>query len=107
VSLPGGIHNLCAGTAVHPDEPWIKQIARSVTMEGWGALRDCHHLLHDRDTKFTSSFRAIIASGRVEPLALAVRSPGPECPFGALGEVGKGSACPRCFSSMSAPCGWR
>jgi hypothetical protein len=32
-----------------------------------------------RDTKFTQSFRAIIASGRVEPLALPVRRPGPEC----------------------------
>jgi putative transposase len=64
-----------ARIAVHPDEPWMKQIARNVTMEGWGALRDCRYLLHDRDTKFTRSFRAIIASGRVEPLALPVRSP--------------------------------
>ena len=58
-----------------PDEPWMKQIARNVTIEGWGALRDCRYLLHDRDSKFTRSFRAIIASGRVEPLALPVRSP--------------------------------
>jgi len=29
----------------------------------------------DRDTKFTRSFRAIIVSGRVEPLALPARSP--------------------------------
>jgi hypothetical protein len=53
----------------------MKQIARNVTMEGWGALRDCRYLLHDRDTKFTCSLRAIIASGRVEPVALPVRSP--------------------------------
>jgi hypothetical protein len=64
-----------AGITIHPDEPWMKQIARNVTMGGWGALRDCRYLLHDRDTKFTRSFRAIIASGRVEPLALPVRSP--------------------------------
>jgi putative transposase len=63
-----------AGITAHPDEPWMKQIARNVTMEGWGALRDCRYLLHDRDT-FTRSFRAIIASGRVEPVALPVRSP--------------------------------
>ena len=62
-----------AGIAVHPDEPWMKQIARNVTMEGCGILRDCRYLLHDRDTKFTSSFRAIIA-GQVEPLALPARS---------------------------------
>src|SRR5439155_21988916 len=64
-----------AGITVHPDEPWMKQIARNVTMEGCGALRDCRYLLHDRDTKYTQSFRAIIASGRVEPLTLPAHSP--------------------------------
>jgi putative transposase len=29
-----------AGITVHPDEPWMKQTARNVTMEGCGALRD-------------------------------------------------------------------
>jgi putative transposase len=38
-------------------------------------LRDCRYLLHDRDTKYTQSFRAIIASGQVEPLALPARCP--------------------------------
>jgi hypothetical protein len=64
-----------AGITVHPDEPWMKQIARNVTMEGCGILRDCRYLLHDRDTKFTQSFRAIIESGDVEPLMLPARSP--------------------------------
>jgi hypothetical protein len=56
-----------AGITVHPDEPWMRQIARNVTMEGCGAVRDCCYLLHDRDTKYTHSFRSIIASGA--PLA--------------------------------------
>ncbi len=64
-----------AGISIHPDERWMRQIARNVTMEGCGALRDCRYLLHDRDTKYTHSFRAIIASGRVEPLVLPARSP--------------------------------
>jgi putative transposase len=64
-----------AGITVHPDEAWMKQIARNVTMEGCGILRDYRYLLHDRDTKYTASFRAIIASGQVEPLALPARSP--------------------------------
>ena len=64
-----------AGITVHPDELWMKQIARNVTMEGYGILRDCRYLLHDRDTKYTQSFLAIIASGQVEPLALPERSP--------------------------------
>src|SRR5262245_21003387 len=64
-----------AGITVHPDEAWMKQMARNVTMEGCGILRDCRYLLHDRDTKYTQSFRAIIASGQVEPLALPARCP--------------------------------
>jgi putative transposase len=64
-----------AGITVHPDEPWMKQIARNVTMDDCGALRECRYLLHDRDTKFTRSFRAILMSARVEPLTLPARSP--------------------------------
>ena len=43
-----------AGITIHPGELWMKQIARNVTMEGCGVLRDCRYLLHDRDTKYTS-----------------------------------------------------
>jgi putative transposase len=46
-----------AGLTVRPDEPWMKPIARHSIMEDCGALRHCHYLLHDRDTKFTRSFR--------------------------------------------------
>ena len=44
-------------------------------MDECGALRDCRYLQRDRDTKFTRSFRAIIASGQAGPLALPARSP--------------------------------
>ena len=64
-----------AGATVHPNEAWMKQIARNATMEDCGVLRDCRYLLHDRDTKFTRSFRAILASGRIQRLALPARSP--------------------------------
>jgi putative transposase len=64
-----------AGITVHPDQQWMQQMARNVTMEGCGAIRDCRYLLHDRDTKYTTSFRAIIASGLVKPLVLPPRSP--------------------------------
>jgi putative transposase len=64
-----------ARITVHPDEPWMKQIARNATLEGCGVLRDCRYLLYNRDTKFTRSFRAIIASGRIQPLAPPARSP--------------------------------
>ncbi|MCP4083085.1 MAG: transposase family protein [Planctomycetaceae bacterium] len=53
----------------------MKQIARNVTMDEWGFLENCRYLIHDRDTKFTDSFRATIKSSRVEPLKLPARSP--------------------------------
>jgi hypothetical protein len=33
------------GITVHPNEPWMKQIARNATMDGCGVLRDCRYLL--------------------------------------------------------------
>ena len=53
----------------------MKQIARNITMEEWGFLNNCKYLIHDRDTKFTDSFRAIINASDVAPLKLPARSP--------------------------------
>jgi transposase InsO family protein len=64
-----------AGITPHPNERWMKQIARNVTMDEWGFLGNCRYLIHDRDTKFTDSFRAIVKSSQVEPLKLPARSP--------------------------------
>src|ERR1700716_771040 len=85
-----------AGITAHPDEPWMKQIARKATMEGCGVLRDCGYLLHDRDTKFTRSFRAVIASGRIKPLALPARSPN----LNAYAERGVRSVKEECLSKV-------
>ena len=74
----------------------MKQIARNATMEDCGVLRDCRYLLHDRDTKFTRSFRAIIASGRIEPLALPARSPN----LNAYAERWVGSVKEECLSKV-------
>ena len=79
-----------AGITVHPDERWMQQIARNVTMEGCGALRDCRYLLHDRDTQvhpiFPGNHR--VRPGRAARAACA--QPEPECLCGALGQVGEG-----------------
>ena len=53
----------------------MKQIAGNATMDEWGILEACRYPIHDRDTKFTDSFRAIVKSGHVEPLKLPARSP--------------------------------
>ena len=40
-----------AGMTAHPNELWMQQMARNVTMEGWGFLGTCRYLLHDWDAK--------------------------------------------------------
>ena len=55
-----------ARITTHPNEQWMKQMARNVTMERSGALRDSRYLLHNRDTKYTASFLAIIESAHVK-----------------------------------------
>src|SRR5210317_941771 len=64
-----------AGYTPHPNEVWMKQIARNVTMDEWGFLGNCRYLIHDRDTKYCQSFREIIESGDGKPLRLPARSP--------------------------------
>jgi len=64
-----------AGITPHPNEAWMKQIAMNVTMDEWGFLENCRYPIHDRDTKFTDSFRGLIKSSHVEPLKLPARSP--------------------------------
>src|SRR6516162_836170 len=64
-----------AGFTPYPDQGWMEQQARNLTMEQWGCLRGCRYLLHDRDTKFCESFRELIESGSVKPLRLPARSP--------------------------------
>jgi hypothetical protein len=53
----------------------MEQQARNATMEEWGFLRGRRYLLHDRDTRFRRSFRALIESGSVETIRLPARSP--------------------------------
>jgi putative transposase len=64
-----------AGITDHPTEQWMQQMARNATMEGCGALGDRRYLIHDRDTKYTASFLAIIESVQVKALRLPARSP--------------------------------
>ena len=64
-----------AGFTPYPDQEWMEQQARNMTMEEWGCLRGCRYLLHDRDPKFCESFRELIESGSVKPIRLPARSP--------------------------------
>jgi hypothetical protein len=64
-----------AGITEHPDSAWMEQMGRNVTSEGWGFLQDRRYLLHDRDAKFSDSFRDTVKAGGVKPLKLPARSP--------------------------------
>jgi putative transposase len=64
-----------AGITTSPEEGWMKQIARNMTMAEWGFLGGCRYLIHDRDAKFCESFRSILRAAGVEPLALPAHSP--------------------------------
>jgi putative transposase len=64
-----------AGITRHPDREWMEQIARSATQESWGCLDKCRYVLHDRDTKFSTTFRSALAEAGVKPIALPARSP--------------------------------
>ena len=71
-----GSRRVClAGMTPHPDEEWMKQMARNLTLEQWGFLGNCRYLLHDRDGKFCPSFDEIIELGNVKPIPLPARSP--------------------------------
>ncbi len=59
----------------YPDESWMKQIARNVTMSGWGFLRGRRHLIIDRDSKHAASFRAILKSSGLKVIRLPPYSP--------------------------------
>jgi putative transposase len=64
-----------AGVTSHPNEAWMVQVARNVTMEEWGFLSPGQYLIHDRDTKFCAAFQQIIDDAGVERVVLPPRSP--------------------------------
>jgi len=64
-----------AGMTPHPNEAWMVQVARNVTMEEWGLLSPGQYLIHDRDTKFCAAFQQIINDAGVERVVLPPRSP--------------------------------
>ncbi|MBC7925720.1 MAG: transposase, partial [Bryobacteraceae bacterium] len=64
-----------AGITRHPTDQWMEQMARNATDESSGYLNQHRYVLHDRDTKFCASFRAILASGGVQALMLPPRNP--------------------------------
>jgi putative transposase len=64
-----------AGETPYPDQMWMTQMARNVTMEGWGFLAPGQFLIHDRDAKFCPAFQHTIDAVGVRRVVLPPRSP--------------------------------
>ena len=85
-----------AGITDHPNEQWMQQMAPNATMEGCGTLRECRYLLHDRDTKYSAAFQAIIETGHVKTLP----QPAPSQNLNAYAERWVRSAKDECLSKI-------
>ena len=64
-----------AGITTSPDERWMKQVARNLTMAGWGFLEGRRYVIFDRDSKFCASFRGILKSAGLKIIRLPPRAP--------------------------------
>jgi putative transposase len=64
-----------AGMTPHPNEAWMVQVARNLTMEAWGFLSPGQYLIHDRDGKYCPAFHQLIDAAGVTRVPLPPRSP--------------------------------
>jgi putative transposase len=64
-----------AGITLHPTAAFMQQCARQLTDPVDGFLLGKRYLVHDRDTKYTQAFDALLKDSSVEPIVLPPRSP--------------------------------
>ena len=64
-----------AGITTNPNEPWMRQVARNITMADIGFAHDMKYLILDRDARHCESFRATLESAGIRCLRLPPRSP--------------------------------
>lgn len=63
------------GVTANPIGPWVTQVARNFASDLEDAGRHFRFLVRDRDTKFTASFDAVLASIGIETIRTPVASP--------------------------------
>jgi len=64
-----------AGITPNPDEKWMTQMARNVSMADAGFLSPGQYLIHDRDSKYCAAFVRTIEAAGVKTVKLPPRSP--------------------------------
>src|SRR6478672_3063990 len=84
------------GITKHPTEEWILQNGRNATDASTGCLNQCRYALHDRDSKFTESFRGTLQLAGAKPLRLPPQSPN----LNAFAERGVRSVKDECLGAL-------
>src|SRR5207245_9302215 len=64
-----------AGVTPHPNQAWMMQVARNITMDEWGFLAPAQYLIHDRDGTYCPVLQQLIDVAGVTRAALPPRSP--------------------------------
>ena len=64
-----------AGITTSPDQRWMEQMARNLSLAEVGFLSGCRYLLHDRDAKFCATFDAILEVVGIRAIRLPPHSP--------------------------------
>jgi transposase InsO family protein len=64
-----------AGITPHPTAAFMQQCARQLSNPFDGFLLGKRYLIHDRDTKYTQAFDALLKESGVEPILLPPQSP--------------------------------
>ena len=96
-----------AGMTPHPNETWMMQMARNVTMEEWGFLSPGQCRIHDRDGKYCPAFQHLIdAAGvtRVAPATAVAESERLRGALGAIRQRGVPAATYPVWGSVAPPC---
>ena len=74
-----------AGITTSPDQRWMEQMARNLSLSEVGFLSGCRYLLHHRDAKFCAAFDAILEAVGIQAIKLPPRrwkgKPGLERPI--------------------------
>ncbi len=63
------------GLTTSPDQHWMKQMARNLSLAEVGFLGRCRYLLHDRDAKFCAAFDSILKAVGIQIVKLPPHSP--------------------------------